>query len=317
MIAPVRTSRGAVVGVAIAVVLAFAPRARAQNAQNDTTVYRVKQGDSLGLIAAEFYGDRNKAIFIMVANKIVHPRALKPGERLRVPVTRQVTTSPGDTWRSLAASYLGDERRAGFLAEFNGLAPDDLASGTTLAIPFTITHTAASTETIANIAAAYFGDTKNAALIRRYNSLDRDSIDKGEQIVVPITNVRLQASKMPAIDGEAKARRDRQRAAQIAASRVLPVARQAWRDGDFGAVKAALSEVELDVDYLDTAQAIEVGLLLGSMHIAHGDTKPALEAFKRALERKPSYALSPYLYSPKIRTVWQEAGGTVASEGAP
>jgi len=84
---------------------------RALAQESDVTIYRVKLGDTLDLIAAEFYGDRNKAIFIMVSNKIQHPRPLKQGERLRIPVTRQVTTSPGDTWETLAATYLGDPRR--------------------------------------------------------------------------------------------------------------------------------------------------------------------------------------------------------------
>ena len=70
--------------------------AHAQDATNNTRLYRVKQGDSLELIAAEFYGDRMKAVFIMVENKLTHARPLKPGERLRIPVNREITTSPGD-----------------------------------------------------------------------------------------------------------------------------------------------------------------------------------------------------------------------------
>ena len=307
------TSRApGIVALALCIVGGIAPRANAQDATSDVTVYRVKQGDNLDLIAAEFYGDRNKAIFIMVSNKIQHPRPLKPGEKLRIPVTRQVTTSPGDTWESLAATYLGDARRSSFLAEFNGLVADDLASGTPLQIPFTITHTAGGTETVANIALAYFGDNKNASLIRRYNFLEKDAIEKGEQLIVPINNVRLQAAKMPSIDAEAKARRDRQREAQVRASKSLPAARLASREGDFAGVKAALSSVELDVDYLDTAQAVEVGLLLGSMHVAHGDKEPALEAFKRILERRSSYQMDPYYFPPKIQAAWKEAGGTIA-----
>ena len=298
--------------LAAALAIGSGSPADAQDATSDVTVYRVRQGDTLDLIAAEFYGDRNKAIFIMVSNKILHPRPLKPGEKLKIPVTRHVTSSPGDTWESLAATYLGDGKRGGFLAEFNGQSPDDLIAGTPVQIPFTIQHTAAGNEAISDIAKAYFGDGKNAALIRRYNFLEKDSIEKDDKIIVPITNVRLQASKMPAIDAEAKARRDRQRIAKERAASALPAARQAWHDGDFAAVKAALAEVELDMDYVDTAQAIEIGLLLGAMHVAHGDTKPALEAFKRVLERRGSYQMSPYYFPPKIQAVWKEAGGTIA-----
>lgn len=285
------------------------------SAGNDTYTYRVKPKDTLELIAAEFYGDRNKMIFIMVANKIVHPRPLKPGERLKIPISQTVISSPGDTWDALAATYLGDAKRGGFLAEFNALPYDDgLASGTSIGIPFTVTHTASATESIADVTRAYFGDAKNAAMIRRYNFLDRDTIEKGEKLAVPITNVRLSASKMPALDTEARARKERQRVAQGRAARAIPAALQAWREGDFTAAKAALSEVELDLEYLETSQVIDVGVLLGALHMASDATKPALEAFKRVLERKPSHALSPYFFSPKILAVWTEAGGAI--EGA-
>ncbi len=304
--------------VAIALLFAAVPASAQPEATSDTMTYKVKANDSLGLIAAEFYGDRNKAIFIMVANKIVHPRPLKAGERLKIPVSRQVTTSPGDTFESLATTFLGDVRRGTFLAEFNDLSPDDgLPGGTAISIPFTVTHTAQTSETIANITAAYFGDTKNAGMIRRYNFLEKDAIEKGEQLAVPIFNVRLQASKMPSIGAESKARRDRQHKAQDKAATAIPAAKQAWRDGDYVELKAALAEVELDIDYLDLAQAVDVGVLLGSLHVAFNDTKPAHEAFKRVLERKPTHQLTPYLHSPKVLAVWKEAGGTLAGESGP
>lgn len=304
--------------VAIALLAAAVPAHAQQDATSDTMAYKVKANDSLGLIAAEFYGDRNKAIFIMVANKIVHPRPLKAGERLKIPVSRQVTTAPGDTFDSLATTFLGDVRRGTFLAEFNDLSPDDgLPSGTAISIPFTVTHTAQASETIANITAAYFGDTKHAGMIRRYNFLEKDTIEKGEQLSVPIFNVRLQASKMPSIGAESKARRDRQHKAQSAAAIAIPAAKQAWRDGDYAEVKAALAEVELDIDYLDLPQAVEVGVLLGSLHVAFNDSKPALEAFKRVLERKPTHQLAPYLYSPKVLAVWKDAAASLAGEPGP
>lgn len=302
--------------LAVAFALVVPRAAVAQNDQSDLITIRVKQGDTLALLAAEFYSDRNKAIFIMVANKLDHPRPLKPGERIKIPVSRPYTTAPGDTFETIAANFLGDAKRGTFLAEFNGLQPDDrIPSGTDLFIPFTITHTAANTESISQIAQAYFGNDKNAQMIRKYNFLgEKDSLEKGEKLIVPIFNVRLSASKLPPIDADSNKRREKQKKAQANAALALPAAKIAWRDGDFALVKDTLAGVGQDVDYLQTEQAVEVGVLLGAMHLAFGDEKPALEAFKRVLERKPSHLLSPYFYAPKVIAVWKEAGGGVSGE---
>ncbi len=303
--------------ILLAVALVFAlPRPAFADEQSDIITYRAKKGDTLALLAAEYYGDRNKAIFIMVANKMDHPRALKEGEKLRIPVSRPYTTAPGDTFETIAANLLGDAKRGTFLAEFNGLAPDDrIPSGTDLFIPFTITHTAQNTESISQIAQAYFGNDKNAQMIRQYNFLgEKDSLAKGDKLVVPIFNVRLAASKLPPIDADSNKRREKLKKAQAHAATALPAARIAWRDGDFSLVKDTLAGLGQDVDYLQTEQAVDVGVLLGAMHLAFGDDKPALEAFKRVLERKPNHLLSPYAYSPKVIATWKEAGGGVTGE---
>ncbi|MGH9886023.1 MAG: LysM peptidoglycan-binding domain-containing protein, partial [bacterium] len=246
--------------------------AHAQELPNDTVVHRVRQGDSLELIAAEFYGDRTKAVFIMVANRMTHVRPLRPGERLRVPISREVATSPGDTFESLAASYLGSARRGPFLASFNGLSSDDgLPAGTVIMIPFTIAHTAGSVESVSDIAKAYFGDGKNTEMLRRYNFLDRAAIEKGEVLLVPVYTVRLTPAKAPPLDTESRARREHRREAVGRAAKALPAARQTWRDGDFAAVKAALAPLDNDLDYLDSSDAVEIGVLLGSAYVANDE----------------------------------------------
>ncbi len=296
----------------IVALLVIARVAYAQEPNNDTVTHRVRQGDTLELIAAEFYGDRTKAVFIMVENKMTHARPLKPGERLRIPVSREVTSAPGDTFESLAASYLGNARRGTFLADFNGMSPDDsLPAGTQLTIPFTITHTAQATESISDIAKAYFGDGKNADMLRRYNFIDKTSLEKGETLIVPVYHVRLSAAKMPPLDAESKARRDRRREASTRVAKALPAAHQAWHDGDFAAVKAALAQVEPDFDYLDTNEAVDCGIMLGEAHAAYDDADLAVAAFKRVLERSPKKVLRRYDYSPKIIALWQKASGAV------
>lgn len=292
----------------LAALLALTAPAAAQDSTVDTITYRVKDGDTLGLVAAEHYGDRKKAIFIMVENKLTHARKLKPGERLKIPVNREITTSPGDTFETLAGTFLGNPRRGVFLAEFNGLAADDrLAAGTTLQVPFTVTHTAAATESLRSIAAAYFGDGKQGEMLQRYNFLEKATLEKGDSIVVPVFNVRLQASRMPPIDADAKTRRAQRHEATAKARLAIPKAWQAWRSGESARIDLLLFGIELD--YLDTAEAVEVGILRGLALAAEGKQELALEAFKDVHARKDTHVLRKFDYSPKIIALWEQAGG--------
>lgn len=296
--------------LALAALLAVPARARADG----EITHKARAGDTLELLAAEYYGDRNYAVFIMVANRMEHPRPLKAGDRVRIPVSREVTASVGDTFESLAAGYLGDGRRAEFLADYNGYkAEDTLAAGTVLSVPLTVTYVAETQNlSLSSIAAAYLGDSKYAGLLRRYNFLDKDKLAKGESIVVPIQNVRVRSSKLPAMDAESRARTEKRRTTQEAALSALPSARTAWRQGDYAAVKRELTR--LDLDYLDTGLAVEIGVLLGAAYVAFGDNDSATAVWKRVLERRPKHALDGYFYSPKVRDVWKRAGGAI--EGA-
>jgi LysM repeat protein len=290
-------------------ILIIALLAATASAQTDTTLnYRVQKGDTLDILAAEFYADRNDAIFIMVENKMQHPRKLNPGERLRIPVTRDIRTEKGDTFESLAQRYLGDAKRAPFLADFNHRSVEEsLATGTELTIPFHVTHTAAATESLASISAAYFGNSKHADELARYNALDKTSLDKGEAIEIPILTVHVRDAKLPPLDAESQ-NRDKQRKEAIAlAQTALPIARTAWLQGDFARVKEALAQLADKSDFLDTDTAVEVDLLLGKAHVAFDDTPLAVAAFARVLARKPRYELSPYHDSPKVLEAWQKA----------
>lgn len=280
------------------------------HADRGYATYKVKPGDTLALLAAEYYGDRDHAVFIMVANKMQHPRPLKPGEKLRIPVSREVTAAVGDTFEGLAQQYLDDKRRGRYLAEFNGLDPaDSLAAGKILTIPFHVVHTAAGQETVASIAAAYFGDSKNAGLLRGYNFLERDTLAPGESIVVPINHVKVRASAMPPVDAESKARTEKRRQMIEVATRALPRAEEAWRNAEYADVKREL--IAVDLDFLDGDRAAALGQLLGAAYVALDDEVSARAAFQRVLERRPKTTLSRYRYSPRIADVWKKAGGQI------
>ena len=309
-----RTTIALVTLVVLVAFSAVSPPLLAQRDSGDRTTYRVRAGDTLELIAAEYYGDRNDAIFIMVDNRMQHGRKLQAGERLKIPMPREITTSPDDTLGSLAKTYLGDARRAPFLADFNRLSlgdNDPIAVGTQLSIPFHVTHVAAATETVASIAAAYFGDARQGDMLRRYNFLERPSIDKGESLVVPIFHVRVRPSKLPPIDAESQQRRQHKEQAAAMVAAAMPRARSAWDRGEFDVVWTALDPVARELDYVDTADAIQIGLLLGKAYAALDKRELALDMFRRVHKRAPQLALSRYYDSPKIVELWEKAEGRV------
>jgi LysM repeat protein len=303
--------------LAAAVLVALASPARADDATADTISYKVKQGDTLELVAAEFYGDfRHTMIFIMVENKLQHPRKLNPGERLKIPVNRVITTARGDHFETLAKQYLGDPNRAAYLAEFNGKSPLDAPpTGTKIEIPFHVTHVAADKETLAQISLAYFGDQKQVEMLKTYNNLgDKSQLDKGESLVIPIFHVRVRPEKLPQIDAQSSARLEEQKKANEQVAAALPAARTAWLEGDFETVRHALVDVAKKLDFLDTATSTEVGLLLGKAYVAFDDKPSAVAIFTQVLNRDPRRELSAYYDSPRVLDAWREAGGHVTGE---
>ena len=294
----------------VAVTTSLAGRAEAQRFQ----IYRVKKGDTLALLAGENYGDRRYAILIMATNQIKHDANLRPGTKLRIPTNHEVTTNAGDTLASLAEQHLGDARRKKFLAEFNDLSPDEsLPVGMVIKIPLVVQHRASGREAIADIASGYFGSAQKAAktkLLREYNLLAEPTIEPGQAIWIPIDNVEVRPSRRPRPDADSRARAEKRTRMQKLARHALTEAEKAWSDGDYDTVKALLTT--LDSDYLDAAEAVEIDVLLGQTYVAFGDNDTALARFKKALERAPDHRLDPYRYSPKVREVWQEAGGQVA-----
>ncbi|MEO6777113.1 MAG: LysM peptidoglycan-binding domain-containing protein [Kofleriaceae bacterium] len=280
----------------------------------DFVQYKVKPGDTIDLVAAEFYGDHVRtSVFIVDENKWKTYRKLNPGERIRVPITREITTAKGDTLPELATKYLGDASRATYIAQLNHLEVTDIpAAGVALRLPFRVTHVAQTTESLAAIAQFYFGDAKQAELLRAYNNLgDKAALEKNDSIVVPVMSLRVHTERLPAPSAEALARRKQHANANEAAATALPAARLAQLQGDYAEVAKALAEIAKQLEYLDEPAFGEAGMLLGTARVAAGDKAGATAVFGEVVAREPARTLSPYYASPTVIEAWSAAGGRV------
>jgi hypothetical protein len=297
--------------LAIIAILAGTAVAQPNDGQRTKTVF-AKQNDSVSMLASEYYGDRNKFPFIITENKL-KPKPLVQGQRLRIPMLREITTVPGDTFLTLAEHLLGDHRRAGVLAELNGMNSDDvLAAGTPLIVPFTVQYTAEAKESFAQIAAVYFNDPKLGEALKTYNFPDQPAktvLEKGETISIPSFKVKMQPEKLAPPDAESKLRRDKRRDNNKLAATAIPIARHAWKIGDYTTVKKSLESI--DLAFVEIGPAIEAAVLLGSAQVAFGDADGAQATFRKVLERKPSHTLRKVDHSPKILAVWAKADGSI------
>jgi TolA-binding protein len=128
---------------------------------------------------------------------------------------------------------------------------------------------------------------------------------KDESIIIPLMDV---TARLPE-DPEAEKRAKKQREMMALARDALPKARDAWKAGDFGAVRQTL--LDLDDSYLDSETGAAAAFLLGESYIALGDRDSARRMFSIARERRPDLLVRPDETSPKICEEWKRAGGKV------
>ncbi|MFT3697676.1 MAG: LysM peptidoglycan-binding domain-containing protein [Kofleriaceae bacterium] len=295
--------------------LAFVLVASLAHADDGVVSYRVKQGETIDLVAAEFYGDHARtSLFIVDENKWKTYKKLNPGEKIRVPITREITTAAGDSLPALAQKYLGDANRASFIAQYNNIAPTLIpASGVVLKLPLVVTHVAQTTESITAISNFYFGDAKQVDVIRTYNNLgDKGAVEKGDSVLIPVLNVRVHQERIPVPDADAIARRKEHTAANEAATAALPIARTAALQGDYAGVAKALSDVGQKLEYVDAPMMSEIGILLGKALVADGKPANAKAMFAQVIAREPQKQMSAYYESPTVIDAWRAANGKVA-----
>ena len=295
---------------AIAVGLAISSPAWAQ--PRPVLTHQVGPNDSLELLAAEYYGDRRYASLLRLANDLDEPRALRRGERLRIPVGLRLVTVEGDRFETLAAKHLGDEARAAFLAEYNDRAPGiSLAAGELVRVPFQLRFVADERTSLGVIAARYLRGSRDMELLRAYNALDEEleALSSGASIEIPALHIAVRGARLPRLTEAELERLETRREAVAAAEDALPAARHAWRRGDYAEVIRRLDPLALA--FLDAEVAQETSVYLGGAHLARGDDATAEAVFLAALERDASYAMSAYHFSPAIRALWEKLGGRI------
>jgi len=302
----------------------------AANASGKVVIYSSKPGDTPESIAADFYGNRSQAIFILETNGLERDRPLKPGQKVRIPTAFHYRVHKGDTLEGLALKFLDDKRRFPFLAAFSGLRPSDkLREGQDLLIPFQHVHRTEVPESLQSVARSFYSDASKAKLLADYNFRSAPMLAKGERIVVPIGHVHIRAVKLqPVVEARpppgskvkevpapvfapAPPKEAQKREAELAekVGKSLAIAEKAYKDGSYSDVPSVLDKV-LTEDEPSEAQLAELFRLKAFAYVALGLDELAVNAFREVLARKPDVALDEATVSPKIRAALERAKKT-------
>jgi len=302
-------------------------------AQARMIVYSAKNGDTAESIAADYYGNRSLASFIVEGNNLPRDARLHAGQKVRIPTAFHYRVRRGDTLEALGGKFLDDKRRGVLLAWFNPIRGSDrLREGQDLIIPFQHIHHAEAPESLTSVARNFYGDPGKAKLLQDYNFRASPMLAKGERIILPIAHVRVRsvhlqqlqapptvASKKPrreprereetaptlaaAPDKEAEAR-EAELAQKVSA--LLLTAEKAYKEGAYEAVPAQLDKL-LAAEDPSEAQLAEIFRLKAFAYVALGMDELAVSSFREVLARKPDLALDEATVSPKIRSALDRA----------
>ena len=291
-------------------------------AQAKVALYTAKNGDTAESVAAEFYGNRSLAPFIMEANGL-HDAKLKPGQKVRIPTAFHYRVHKGDTLEGLGQKFLDDKRRGAFLATFSGIGKSDkLREGEDLLIPFQHVHQAQAPESLQSVARSFYGDAGKAKMLGEYNFRSSPMLAKGEKLLVPIAHIRIRAvrlepskSKDSAASAAPKApvatapsQEAQKREAELAAhvAQELTQVESKYKDGSYQDVPSALDKMLTEEDPSE-AQLAEIFRLKAFAYVALGLDELAVQAFREVLARKPDEKFDEATVSPKIRAAFDRA----------
>jgi LysM repeat protein len=286
-------------------------------------LYTAKNGDSAESVAAEFYGNRSLAPFIVEANGL-HDAKLRAGQKIRIPTAYHYKVHKGDTLEALAQKFLDDKRRAPFLASFSGMGQgkiDKLREGQDLLIPFQHVHVAQAPESLQSVARSFYSDAGKARMLSDYNFKSSPMLAKGERLLVPIAHVRIRAVRLEltkvhesssvtpkapvptAPDKEAE-KREEELAARV--TQQLAQVESKYKEGSYQDVPSALDKMLTEEDPSE-AQLAEIFRWKAFAYVALGLDELAVQAFREVLARKPDEKLDEATVSPKIRAAFERA----------
>ena len=297
----------------------------ASSAQAKAVIYTARAGDTVESIAADYYGNRSLALYVLEGNGLTKGSPIKAGQQLHIPTAFHYRLHKGDTLDGLSKRFLDTPRRAPFLAAMNNIKVSDrLHEGQELTIPFQFVHRPTAPESLQSIAQAFYGDSSRAKFLADYNFRTAPVVSKGEKLVVPISNVRVRSVRIHAVPtmGEgpeslemntpalqaAPVKEAQRREAELAerVGALLSALENSYKAGQYSEVAGSLDKLLTEEDPSE-AQLAEIFRLKAFAYVALDLPDLATQAFREVIARKPDLKLDEATVSPKIRAALDRA----------
>jgi hypothetical protein len=161
--------------------------------------HTMQPGETLAQLAIVYYGSARFEPLLIGANGLdAHGSATIPGMRVEVPAPGHHRVTEGETWLDLAERFLGDRRRAEYLAKANNAVawvPPSLAQE--VQVPAVLVHLGGDDEKMSVLAARYLGNANRYWELNAYNfrkndgSKKSDEVTHGEVVLVPLFELVL------------------------------------------------------------------------------------------------------------------------------
>ncbi len=273
-------------------------------------IHVVQKSETLASIAERVYGHIQYERILVVANSLdaCGGTSIAPGMQLEVPAVGHRRVVIGETWQWLAKEFLGDEKRAEWLAQANHakpwVPPED---GSEILVPYNLRYVVQQqSDTIVAVSSKFFADNESAWMLDRYNNVGGHLLHRGDMVLVPLTDLPLtEAGKNEAVQADAAQRSEAAGAAREAQRKAgveLPLLFGEVRGGHYldavvrGTKLLALGE-------LTRPQMADIHRSVTEAYVAldsPGLAAASCQAWKTA---DPSAVLDPNLISPKILSV--------------
>jgi LysM repeat protein len=274
------------------------------------TKHSVRPGESLAVIAKNFYGD--PALFEIVAlyNGIRDPSKLGVGSRISLPYSDAVVIKRGQSLSLISSKYLSDPLLYPVLAEINGLSdPTNVPAGTMIRIPVMISYRLQKGESISTVADRFYGDPRSYSVIALSSGIsDAGRVKSGTRLKVPMVLVKRSQSPRSEV---AKPPKKKAPAGGLNHAEKLAGAEKSYRVGDYERARELLKIALPGLKGSEKARALRIE---ADISYAYGNTEGTLTALAVSYRFAPDFTPQPAMYNPEMIKLYQKAKSRAGSK---